>query len=426
MALIHRELVRSSVHHVGRRKFYCCCAICGEEHRFPDIFRCRLCRGPLDVFYNYSKTCLADHNRSIERYFELLPIKSRENILSLGEGSTRCVRSRELGRLLGLENLYFKDETSNPTRSTKDRMAAVVLSFFLEHGVTEFVVASTGNSSTAFARAIQKHRTAKMHAFAATELFGQFNYPDDPLTPTYLIKGDFVEAGVSAKRFAEDKQITWESGFFNPMRREGLKLAYFEAYDAIPNGPDVVFQAISSGMGLLAAYKGALEYLALGRLSKLPIFLGVQQDSCAPMAQAFQGGYLQFPRSLVVHKPQGLATSILRGDPTETYPYIRFVTSSTGGGIESVSEEEICEARELLHSHEGINACYSSATAFAGLIKGRRTGAISSDAKVLVNLTGGIREQRVVPEKTVSLASDVHRAQDNLTTTDRSRPSRML
>jgi threonine synthase len=176
-----------------------------------------------------------------------------------------------------------------------------------------------------------------------------------------------------------------------------LKVAYLEAFDEMPVEPDVVFQAVSSGMGLLGAYKGALEYRELGRLSRVPAFTAVQQASCAPMAQAFGEGATGIAAHHIVREPRGLAYAILRGNPTGTYPYIRDLCRNSGGQILAVSDERIRRAQQVLADTVGVRVCFASSTALAGAVLAAETGHLPEDSVVLVNLTGADRPVAQVP-----------------------------
>jgi threonine synthase len=375
------------------------CVLCGAPAADPLKNRCP-CGGAIDVFHDLDRVALhggAAHVNPLLRYKDLLPFRRDEDAVWLGDGNTPCIPATGLGKLLGMDHLYLKDETSNPTRSTKDRMAAVALSFFRARGVSEFVMASTGNSSTSYGRAVSIVPGFRVHIFVGRDFVHRLNYEDHARVHTYVVEDDFVSAGAAAKEFAGESKIHFEGGFFNLARREGLKLAYLEAFDQMPVTPEFVFQAISSGMGLVGAYKGALEYAALGRLAKVPAFVGVQQETCAPMARAFEEGLDDFDPRHVVRRPQGPAAAILRGDPTQTYPYMREICRTTGGAITSASLEEIETARRMLFEYEGLACCYASATALAGMIRMKRAGRIPAGAPVLVNVTGADRAKRPVP-----------------------------
>jgi threonine synthase len=159
----------------------------------------------------------------------------------------------------------------------------------------------------------------------------------------------------------------------------------------MPVSPDHVFQAVSSGMGLLGAFKGAVEYREVGKLERLPSFVAVQQESCAPMAHAFSEGAETISERHIVKDPKGLAYAILRGNPTASYPYIRDLCERTGGTIVAVGDKEIREARRLLAQVVGARFCYASAAAFAGAVSMAASGWLDRKAVLLVNLTGADR-----------------------------------
>ncbi|MBV2365446.1 pyridoxal-phosphate dependent enzyme [Streptomonospora nanhaiensis] len=397
--LCYEQLIGGSVTASEGAQFALACVVCGRAPGRLLANRCGDCGGAIDAIHPLENVSLSSGDNPIQRYFDLLPVRDRGNVIWLGDGDTPCFRAEGFGHRTGIPGLVLKDESANPTRSTKDRIASVGLSRFAELGVKRFVMASTGNSSTAYARGVQSVTGFEMALFCGVRFRHRLNYPDHSAVTTYLVEGDFVAAGQAARRFAERTGALSEGGFFNLARREGLKLAYLEAFDWMADPPDYVFQAVSSGMGLLGAYKGALEYQRLGRLSRLPRFVAVQQSSCAPMAHAYGEGAEEIAPRHVVHDPRGLAEAILRGNPGQTYPYIRYLCHSTGGRIMAVDDDEIRRARALLEDTEGVAVCHASATALAGAVRMRREGALPEDASVLVNLTGGERIGWPVPTR---------------------------
>jgi threonine synthase len=377
------------------------CILCEAEIADPRLNRCPDCKGAVDTIYDLDQVELPAQRLTpnvLHHYFSLLPLHSKASAGWLGEGNTPCFEAPELAETLGIGRLYFKDESVNPTRSTKDRIASVGLSRFAELGIRELVLSSTGNSSTAYARGAQLRGGFSLNIFVGRDFVHRLNYPDHPAVTTHVVDGEFVAAGAIGQRYAKENHYFWEGGFFNLARREGLKLAYLEAFDAMPVQPDFVFQAVSSGMGLLGAYKGAIEYRELGRISRLPAFVAVQQETCAPMAHAFAEGAEAIAGHHIVRDPQGLAYAILRGDPTGSYPYIRDLCLQSGGRILAAAEKGIREAHALL-AGVGVRACFASATAFAGAVRAAREGVLGKDSVVLVNLTGTDRPAVQVPTK---------------------------
>ena len=377
------------------------CLRCGTVYQNIGAQLCTNCRGAVDVFYNLNNVVIRSSANPLHKYFQLLPIQSEEHLLWLGEGNTPCFRAEDLGASLGLDRLFLKNETANPTCTTKDRIASVGLSCLRELGVADFVVSSTGNSSTSYARGVQLLEGFHVHIFVGEEFLGRLGYADHPNIQTHVVSGAFDAAVRAAKEFAAKERLWFEGGFFNIARREGLKLAYLEAYDEMASAgtfPHFVFQAISSGMGLFGAYNGARDYLILGRIPYLPRFIGVQQDSCAPMAHAYRDGSAEIEQRHIVQEPKGLASAILRGDPSQMYSYIRDVVQASHGCLLEVKESEIVEAQRRVFEYEGLSICAASATAVAGMIRMVSAKAITSSDTVLVNITGADRPKRPFPK----------------------------
>ncbi|HJP67191.1 MAG TPA: pyridoxal-phosphate dependent enzyme, partial [Actinomycetota bacterium] len=314
------------------------CLMCHREFGREYRTRCPDCAGLVEILYDLSTATLRESPDPYVRFFDLLPIEDPANLLPLGDGRTPCVHVERLGSSMGLDNVFVKVEGTNPSGTTKDRMAAVVLSLFHELGLREFVTSSTGNSSNALARGIEKHPHFLMHLFIGEDFAPRFRYDHDGVRLHVLSGLDFTEAFNVSRAYAHDTGLPFEAGFFNPARREGLKMAYLEAVDQIPMDIDWYVQASSSAMGVYGTAKGARELLELGRISRIPAMVCVQQESCAPIVRAFERGLPSIPDELVVQNPQGIAEAILRGDPRGCYPYVYSMLTETGGTAVSVSE----------------------------------------------------------------------------------------
>lgn len=375
------------------------CTACARL--FPHVFTpfCE-CGGMVDVEYDLKQVVLRDSSNPLERFFDLLPLENPESLLPRPMQYTPCVHAAELGAALGMSRLYLKNETVLPTRTTKDRMAMVSLAFLSESGVRSFCTSSTGNSSSSYAQEIIRHPGMKMYLFTAEVFWDRVNYePNDQVIPFVLRRASFVDAFQYAADFAKENGATSERGFFNPGRREGLKLAFLEATEQVPYPIDWYVQAVSSGMGVYGAYKGAGELYRMGKISRLPRLLCVQQETCAPMVRAFEAGSEVIRKSDIVQNPTGIAEAILRGDPTRAYPFIRKIVLESNGQITSVTEQEIREARKMLEDLENISACFSASTALAGVIQLARRGKLNRQDTVLVNITGGDRRRHTAPRK---------------------------
>ncbi len=356
------------------------------------------CGGMIDTEYALDRARIHDEPDPLLRYFDLLPIEDPSNILPAGLVTTPTLHATRLGKAIGMPRLYLKDETQNPTRTTKDRMAAVALSYMKECGIKEFCTSSTGNSSSAFAHVARLYPGCRIYLFTAEDFADRVLATSGDQVVHFVLRGaTFVEAFECATQYASRTGLPGERGFFNPGRREGLKLAFLEASDQIEEPTDWYVQAISSAMGVYGCYKGARELVSMGRIARAPRLLCVQQETCAPMVRAFSEGSLTCNPEHVVARPTGIAKAILRGDPRRAYPYVRHIVLESGGTMTAVSEKEIREARVMIRELEGVDACFSASTAFAGLRKLVREGHFPKDDLVLVNLTGGDRPDPTTP-----------------------------
>lgn len=366
------------------------CTNCKRSYSYQFLLKCPHCDGMINPVYDLANATIHDTQSPLERYFDLVPIEDTDSIVYLGEGNTPTIHAKNIGKIFGLENLYLKNETKNITGSTKDRMATCVVSQFSELGINEFVASSTGNSSTSFAYAVQHKGGMTLHLFCGKDFVHRHAHYNHPEITLHVVDGNFVDAGKEAKKFAEENGLVFEGGFFNLARREGLKLAYLEAFDQMPKEPSVVIQAVSSGMGLYGGYRGASEYLKLGRLENMPRFVCAQQNTCSPMVSAYEANSPVIRKEDIVEDPHGIAEAILRGDPTQAYPYMHGIVTQTNGCFVSVDEDEIKEVQKLLKETEGINACYAASTALTAAKELRKRNWIKADEVVLVNLTGGM------------------------------------
>jgi threonine synthase len=346
-----------------------------------------------DVTYDLDAVKLIESENPYFRFLDLLPVLDAD-LLPLGARATPTIHAEALGTSLGLPHLYLKNETVLPTASTKDRMAAIALPYLYECGVERFATSSTGNSSSAYAHAIARIPGMTMYIFTAEQFRDRvtLSVPPNPSVIDVLVEdATFVDAFTAAGEFAHGHAVTSERGFFNPGRREGLKVAWLEAVEQVPRPIDWYVQAVSSAMGVFGIDKAARELHQLGLSGPPPRLLCVQEDTCAPMVSAWRDGTDEIRPEHVVAQPRGIAAAIQRGDPSRAYPHVNRIVRRSGGAFAAVSEAEIREARDMVLTLEGVPVCFAAAAAVAGLAQWRRTNQIAEDQTVLVNLTGGER-----------------------------------
>lgn len=366
------------------------CADCGTIQKEKFAVGCSACGGLIEAIYDLGAVRLRDSDDPQQRYYDILPVHDESRLVP--GIRTRVVHAKTLGKRIGLNRLYLKDETENPTGTTKDRMAAVALPFLHEGGVRHFTASSTGNSSTAYAQSIGHLPDMKMELFTAEDFKDRVHYePTDQVRHHILKEASFVDAGDLAISYGHDTGLTPERGFFNLGRREGLKLPWLEAVEQVSRSIDWYVQAVSSAMGVHGVYKAAKEAVGIGIADKVPALLCAQQTSCMPMVQAWNEGSEKILPHHIVQRPHGIAEAILRGNPSRVYPIIRAITVESGGTMVAVNDDEIRAAQALVLEDEGIAICPSAGTAVAALLKLARTDDSLADQKILINLTGSNR-----------------------------------
>jgi len=384
---------------VRSSSFTVSCLKCGAN--YDGVFQpfCAKCDGITDVAYDTEAVRLRDSGNPYERFLDLLPVRDA-SLLPDDVTYTPMVHAKALGQRLGLPHLYLKDETRNATGTTKDRMAAIAMAYLYECGVRSFASSSTGNSSTGFCFALPRFPGMRLYIFTAENWRNRVQFADHPDIIHYVMRGaTFTEASDYSATFGKLNGLVSERGFFNLARREGLKLAYFEATDQIDGPIHWYVQAVSSAMGSLGTFKGAKELQAIGHIDTLPRLLCVQQETCAPAVRAWEDGSDSIRPEHVVAQPHGIAEAILRGDPRRSYPWVYQAVRESRGNLLAVSEAEIREARRMLLELEGIDCCFSASTAVAGLIKELARGGIPREDNIMVNLTGSDREVDVPAEQ---------------------------
>lgn len=376
------------------------CVLCHERSpgRFATLCHCG---GMLDTAYDLHEARLHDSPNPFVRFAELLPVRDAALIPEDAQ-YTPCVHAKQLGARIGLPHLYLKDESSLPTGTTKFRSAITVLSMMLESGVRRFATASTGNAGTGYAYVLQMKQfsSMEMHLFVGEGFREHSHYGDAPNIRVFALRGGtFEEASAVSAAYAKQIGIYPDAGYFNPGKREGAKLAYFEATDQIETPIDWYVQATSSGLGVDGTYKGALELLSISHVARVPRLLCVQEDTCAPQVRAWEDGSTNIEPKHVVHRPRGIAWAIHRGDATRAYQYLRAKVVESNGTYCAVSESEIRSAHASVKEHEGIDICFNAAAAVAGTIKEAQRGTISPDETVMVNLTGSNRSPETVTRR---------------------------
>ncbi|MFN2194504.1 MAG: pyridoxal-phosphate dependent enzyme [Anaerolineales bacterium] len=392
------------------------CIDCGHQAPFsPTSNGCPKCGSQWrEARYDYDSLAetlphkLRNRPFDLWRYLELLPVRSYNPRLSLGEGGTPLLHAANLGMMLGCPNLYIKDERRGPTISFKDRQAAVNIAALKEAGITEAVLASTGNVAIAFS-AYAARAGIKLWAFLTSLVPGE-KMREVALYGTQVVKvtASYDQTKQVAAEFARQRNLFYERGVRNVASVEAMKTLAFEIAEqlavakrtggsvsgghlpagkgAMWSAPDWYIQAVSGGLGPLGVQKGFAEMAQMGWIDHVPSLGSIQTAGCAPMVHAFQQG---LDEAEPIRSPRTHISTLSTGSPGRTYTLLRQRMKQTQeGAFESVSDEEAFRAMHILAKMEGISVEPATAVAFAGLFKLIRSGTIKPYETVVVNCSG--------------------------------------
>lgn len=387
------------------------CLDCGHKAPFSIIQpACPQCGSMWrEARYDYDElaTTLAQRLSSrpfdIWRYRELLPVENPRPELSMGEGGTPLIRATNLGMMLGNPNIYVKDERQGPTASFKDRQASVTVATLKEAGVSEFVIASTGNVAISYS-AYSARAGIKLWAFL-TSLVPAAKMREVAIYGTQVIKitGSYDQAKKVAAEFAQQRHLSIDLGARTVPCIESMKTIAFEIAEQLTNlmgdpvfppegqkprwrAPDWYVQAVSGGMGPIGVLKGFEELYRMGWIDRIPKIAPIQAEGCAPMVHAWKQNR---ETAVPVQSPRTLIATLATGDPGRTYTYLRQkMLAASGGEFEAVSDDEAFRAMHFLAKMEGLSVEPAAAVAFAGLVKLIRAGIIKPHETVVVNCSG--------------------------------------
>ncbi|MBN2146448.1 MAG: pyridoxal-phosphate dependent enzyme [Anaerolineales bacterium] len=387
------------------------CLDCGYRAPFvPSSNECAKCgSGWREARYDYKglrgrlPELVKDRPFSMWRYMEVLPVHGPNPLITMGEGGTPLIHAANLGMMLGCPHIYIKDERQGPTGSFKDRQAALGVATLKEAGITEAVLASTGNVAIAYS-AYAARAGIKLWTFL-TSLVPAEKMREVAIYGSQVVKvtASYDQTKQVAAEFARQRGLYLEKGSRTIASVEAMKTIAYEIAEQLATilggnishkgrkggpwrAPDWYVQAVSGGLGPQGVQKGFDEMRQMDLIDDLPAMANIQTDGCAPMAHAWrQGLEVADP----IRSPRTNIATLSTGDPGRTYTLLRQRMLQGGGGtFDSVTDEEAFRTIHILAKMEGISVEPAAAVAFAGVIKMVRAGQIKPTDVVVVNCSG--------------------------------------
>ncbi|HEU5460679.1 MAG TPA: threonine synthase [Nitrososphaeraceae archaeon] len=368
------------------------CRECKKEYKPQFRYICEDCFGPLDVKYIYPNNINRElfgsrKEKTYWRYFELLPIRDKNNIVSINSGFTPLQKSTNLSKDLQLKSLYIKNDSVNPTFSFKDRPAGVAVSRAKEINLKAVGCASTGNLASATAAHAAVARLP-CYIFAPADLESvKISQALAYGAEFVAVEGTYDDANRVASVIGDSKGIGIVNINMRPYYVEGSKtLAYEVAEQLNWQVPDYLVIPVGSGAMLNAICKGFEELCEIGLIndvSNLKI-IAAQPHGCSPIVDAFKSNSNEiFP----VEKPNTIAKSLAIGDPGDGI-YVLKRLKQYHGIAELATNQEIMNGILKLSKTEGIFTEPAGGVSVAVLQKLVESGKIDRDANIVCYVTG--------------------------------------
>ena len=369
------------------------CPECRQHHDADTLQTiCKPCNSPLVPRYDLSAAQRLDRDTvaarpgGLWRWRELLPVRSVENIVSLGEGRTPLLSLPRLGAALDLPHLYVKEEGGNPTGSFKARGLSAAVSRARELGVREFVIPTAGNAGGALA-AYAARAGLSAHVFMPKDA-PPVNQIECRLAGAelVLVDGLISDAGRLAGQQAQAHGWFDVSTFKEPYRVEGKKtMGYEVAEDFGWELPDVIIYPAGGGTGLVGMWKAFAEMEALGWTGpKRPRMVAVQASGCAPVVRAFETGA---ERCVFWQDAHTLAAGLRVPGAFADRLILRALRESAGTAV-AVDDAEILAAQQQWARLEGAFVSPEGAATAVAAAHLRSTGWLAAEERVVLFNTG--------------------------------------
>ncbi|MDB6035366.1 MAG: thrC 2 [Verrucomicrobiales bacterium] len=336
------------------------CRECGREYPLAATHVCEFDFGPLEVVYDYDRikksmgrATIASRPHTMWRYRELLPV-ANEPTVGTQVGFTPLVKADRLAKVLGIRELWIKNDTVNyPTLSFKDRVVSVALSRARELGFKTVACASTGNLANSVA-ANAASAGLKAYVFIPADLEqGKILNSLVYGAQVVAIKGHYDEVNRLCAEIAGKYGWAFVNVNMRPYYAEGSKSMGFEICEQLGwRIPQHTVVPMASGSLLTKIHKSYQEFTKLGLVSDAPYKVhGAQATGCSPISQAQKAG-LDFFKPV---KPNTIAKSLAIGTPADGF-YALKVMKETGAAAEDVTDDEVRDGIKLLAEYEGIFA----------------------------------------------------------------------
>ncbi len=393
------------------------CRECGRDYPSEPLNVCDYCFGPLEVVYDYATIAEATSREriskgpiSIWRYSDFLPADG-DHPVDIMAGFTPLIKADNLGKKLGLRNLYIKNDSVNPSFSFKDRVVSVAATKAVDFGFDTLACASTGNLACSVA-AHAARAGIRAVVFIPSDLEQGKIIGAAVYGPTLVaVEGTYDEVNRLCSEVADNYPWAFVNINMRPYYAEGSKTLAYEVVEQLGwRLPDHVVTPAASGAMFTKIWKGFNEWACLGLLEGVePSSFGIDQNTvhhpavttkmhmaqaagCAPIVAAWKAAT---PQVLPV-RPNSIAKSLAIGNPADGIYSLRVIQKSSGTAY-AVPEDKIVDGIRLLAETEGIFTETAGGVTVSGLKHLADSGAIKPDELTVAYITGnGLKTQEAV------------------------------
>lgn len=377
------------------------CKECGKDYEILPIHVCEYCFGPLEVNYDYtaigkavSRKSIQDGPPSMWRYKEFMPIDEDPKV-GLHTGFTPLVRAKNLGKALGLNHLYIKNDSVNhPTFSFKDRVVAVAVSKAVEFGFDTVSCASTGNLANSVAahaaEAGLKSCIIIPDGLEAGKILGTQIYGAQLIA----VHGSYDDVNRLCSEIGVNHNWAFVNINIRPYYGDGSKTYGYEIAEQLGwKTPDNIIVPVAGSSLITKIYKAFHEFEMLGLIDKVNTkVFAAQATGCSPVTTAIKNGW----DTIKPVKPNTIAKSIAIGNPADGYYGIKTANESGGWG-EDISDEEMVEAMKLMAETEGLFTETAGGVTLGVTQKLIKQGRIKPDELTVICITGnGLKTQEAL------------------------------
>ena len=376
------------------------CRECSKEYPVEALNVCDFCFGPVEVEYNYDAISRVISRDRIQRgpptmwrYGDLLPVET-ETPVDLGTGYTPLLHAKNLGRALGLDNLYVKNDSVNPSFSFKDRVVSVASTKALEFEFDTLACASTGNLMGAVGAHGAKAGMETVVFFPADLEQGKILGAGIYGARMIAVDGNYDEVNRLCSEVADNNRWAFVNINLRPYYAEGSKTLGYEVAEQLGwRAPDHCVVPAASGAMFTKIWRGLNEFADLGLIEGVSTRMHVAQaEGCSPIVTAWEKG----DTHVQPVRPSTIAKSLAIGNPADGIYALRTAKESEGSGV-VCREEQVLEGIQLLAETEGIFTETAGGVVISGLKNLVEQGRIAHDDLTVAYVTGnGLKTQEIM------------------------------